>query len=98
MGNDAERAEEIKRDKDYATAGRMLNGGLASLLEASGTSLRGLSFKMDPYETLAIIKGVQDGNKVVCFVGARDAGACLMKARNMIRDNKLSWRADKWAG
>lgn len=96
MTSQTEVSAEIKESRRLETIARLHVGGLAAILVGDGVTVTGFTYKLDPYETLLVIKGVKDGAQHVCFVGAADAGSCLMKARKLAKSGKLAWRADKW--
>ena len=76
----------------------LLDGGLRGMLRQTGYELRGLSFKMGEFDSLLVIKASSAEGPQVAFVGAGTPPLALLKAEKAVREGKLRWRADTWAG
>lgn len=97
MDNQMEVIEAKRRDRRRKEIRVSIEYGLVGAVEALGGTLRGFSVRMDEYEVLMTIRATFEGKGMIGFVGAEDLGACLVKAVRELRNNKVTWRADKYA-
>jgi len=89
--------EERQARKDSAALS-VLNGGLVAAVSRAGGELTGFTAKIDPVETLLVIKAEFPGGPMVAFCGSADLKSALVKAaREAARDN-LRWKQDRYAG
>lgn len=95
INEDAKYARES--DKRNKHIGRVVDGGLVSLVERDGLSLTGFTLKCAEYDCLLVVKARGEGGQVVAFVGSESIGGAWIKAFDQAKNGGLKWSADKWA-
>lgn len=76
--------EYLSQQKDVPVEGRLRLDEVRVKLDADNRT-----------SVLVVLKGTQDGMRVVGFVGGLDMGSVLIAARKKIQADALRWRADR---
>jgi hypothetical protein len=85
---------QVRKDAALVAA---VNFGIVNAVQMNGRELLGFSVRMDEWETLITLRAVDQGERLVAFVGAETLPSALIKVVREGKRDKLVWRADEWA-
>lgn len=98
MSRQLEQGLEDARSKRERAIVRAVEDGLVDSVSRAGGVLLGFSVRHAPEDVLMTIRVDLAGRRQIAFVGGSDLGSTLIKACREARTDKLTWRADKFAG
>jgi hypothetical protein len=96
MTRQLEQAMEEKSKRRHGAILLAVEGGLSRSLSESTIILEGFSATFRNGDCLITLRGIVNGDRQVCFVGADDLGSALVKASREARGGLLKWRPDKY--
>lgn len=92
---------EVKRQEHAEQIGREVLAAVEFELLGScahaGINLTGFSVKYSEVDCLMVLRGGEEHNKQIAFVGAPDLANCFRKAVREAYSDALNWRPDKFA-
>lgn len=74
-----------------------ITGDLESSIAYAGAILTGFSVRMEEGETLMTLRVILAGRRQVSFVASGTLAQCFAKAVREAKNDKLRWKADKFA-
>jgi len=75
---------------------KVMEFGLAGVLETQGMEFRGFAITYDPFSCLMVVKTELEGNRKVAFVYSDTMVNCLLKGYRMACSHALKWGPDKY--
>lgn len=97
MSRQLEQVQEertARRNKEIVKA---VEYDLVGSIGHAGGELTGFSVRIGATDTLLTLRAIVAGRPQIAFVGGSDTGSCLIKACSLGRQDRLQWKADRFA-
>lgn len=91
-----QRREDAQKKRDQKIL-QAVEYGIVDDVGRAGGVFTGFGLRYGPAECLVTVRATVAGRQQIAFVGAEDLGGCLIKLCRLARQDKLVWRADKYA-
>lgn len=96
MSRQLELDQEVRQARREKAIARAVEYGLVGALGNAGADLLGFTVRLSAEDCLMTLRVKLDDRRQVAFIGGETLGGCFLKAARDARDDKLTWREDKY--